>query len=92
MQELPKTLTKQEQQQFFAALQIDYRNVFESPAGRRVLEDLKIMCFGYNTPFHSDPYVHACNAGMNEVFRHIEAMSRPQPKQETKPPERAITS
>ncbi|RLE44514.1 hypothetical protein DRJ16_02135 [Candidatus Woesearchaeota archaeon] len=52
----------------------DYKTVFGSEAGKRVLEDLKRICNVLFTSFRSDPYETAFCEGQRSVFLHIQTM------------------
>lgn len=49
----------------------DYKAVFTTPAGQRVLDDLKVRGFYDQPTFHADSRVHAANEGMRMLLLHI---------------------
>lgn len=55
-----------------AARQVDFRQVFNSEAGQRVLADLAKFCFANESTFHADPRAHAFAEGRREVFLRIQ--------------------
>ncbi len=54
----------------------DYVQVFTSPAGRRVLDDLRKAYWGTRTTYHPDPTRMAMNEGNREVVLEIEYIIR----------------
>ena len=52
-------------------LRKDYKEVFESESGRRVLEDLKKICYFYGTTIHVHPHIMANYEGQRNVVLHI---------------------
>ena len=48
-----------------------YQQVFGSPMGQEVLQDLIFFCRGTETTFHEDPRVHAVLEGRREVLIRI---------------------
>lgn len=52
----------------------DYRRFFNSPVGRKILNDLKSVCLADQTTFHENPYEAARRAGRREVWLRIQAM------------------
>jgi len=68
-------LTNQKKQiQELKALQNDFRELFLSEKGKRVLEHLKKVC-GYDGDlFANDPYRMAWNLGVRSVYLHIKTM------------------
>lgn len=52
----------------------DYRTVFETPQGQRVLEDLVGFCCPHATSFRTDPLEMARNEGRREVWLHIHSI------------------
>lgn len=73
-------------------LLIDYKNVFESPEGKRVLEDLRKRCPLLTEPISTaggiDPNKVLVLEGQNNVLKHIYKMLRRDPNAE--PPEQAV--
>lgn len=55
------------------ALYHAYHNVFDTDAGKKVLEDLTARCFGKMSPCHPNPTAMAANVGMQAVLFHIRA-------------------
>jgi hypothetical protein len=53
-------------------LRKDYQSVFNTEAGKRVLEDLKRTCFYYGPTIHAQPHIMAYNEGQRNVVLHIE--------------------
>ncbi len=49
----------------------DYQDVFDSPQGGRVLEDLSEFCGAKKVSFDEDPYRTAFNEGMRRVYLRI---------------------
>ena len=47
-----------------------YAITFSTPTGQAVLDHLHQMFYDVDS-FNADPYVHARNAGMRHVVRHI---------------------
>ncbi|MCK9326774.1 MAG: hypothetical protein M0P69_14880 [Bacteroidales bacterium] len=58
----------------------DYRRVFSTASGKRVLEDLKVSAYYNKTSFSLDALQMAYNEGARTVVLHIENMSKPQDK------------
>lgn len=58
--------------QFLHGRAQDYRDVFSSPAGERVLADLARFCRAHESTFHADPRVHAVAEGRREVWLRIQ--------------------
>lgn len=54
-----------------------YTNVFSSPDGQIVLEDLRQRCFEYVPIFSTVPGETERNSGMHTVLKHIETMLTP---------------
>ena len=50
----------------------DYQTVFNSEAGQRVLEDLKKVCFYYDTTLDVLPHVMAYREGTRNAIINIE--------------------
>jgi hypothetical protein len=50
-----------------------YKNLFTSPDGQLVLEDLKGRCYVYSTTFAPIPYTTYWQEGMRNVILHIES-------------------
>ncbi len=50
----------------------DYQTVFNSEAGQRVLEDLKKVCFYYDTTLDVLPHVMAHKEGTRNAIINIE--------------------
>lgn len=55
-------------------LREDYKKVFSTEEGKRVLADLEKECFGKDSTFATDPYTSAFNAGNRAVLLHIETV------------------
>jgi len=55
-------------------LQRDYKAVFGTEAGKRVLEDLKRWCHVLWPSFTGDPYETVFNEGKRAVYLHIQSM------------------
>ena len=54
------------------SLIIAYHNVFNSPEGKRVLQDLRRHCVAFDSPVTSDnPITLAIAAGEANVIKHI---------------------
>jgi len=53
-------------------LRKDYQNVFNSESGKRVLENLKKICFYYDTTINGTPHIMSFNEGQRAVILHIE--------------------
>lgn len=51
-----------------------YQNVFESPDGKRVLEDLSRHAFIRKTTFSENPQRTAFNEGQRSMVLHIQSM------------------
>lgn len=56
---------------FLTGRQTDYKMTFNSPNGKRVLEDLARFCRANETTFHTDPRAHALLEGRREVFLRL---------------------
>lgn len=56
---------------FLRGRKSDYRAVFGTPAGNRVLRDLIGFCRGTKSCYHDDPRLHAVLEGRREVFLRI---------------------
>lgn len=54
-----------------AANQQLYRNVFDTPEGKAVLEDLRKRCFDKMTTFDDNPYRTYFNEGRRSVYKYI---------------------
>ena len=54
-----------------------FHQVFNSEAGKVVLEAIRVKCYSYESTFSADPYEHARNAGRREVLLQIEAELQP---------------
>ena len=51
---------------------IDYQNLFRSPEGERVLQDLRKLCVAFDSPITStDPITLAIKTGEANVIKHI---------------------
>lgn len=50
----------------------DYRTVFASPVGQRVLADLAKFCRANESTFHADARLHAVAEGRREVWLRIQ--------------------
>lgn len=53
-----------------------YQNVFESPDGKNVLEDLARHAFGSKTTFNENSNRMAYNEGQRSIILHIQNMMR----------------
>jgi len=53
-------------------LRKDYQSVFNSESGKNVLEDLKKVCFYYDTTINEMPHIMAFNEGQRGVILHIQ--------------------
>ena len=51
---------------------LDYKSVFSGEAGKRVLNNLRVLCFMNKTTFHKDERMHVVQEGMRAVGLHIE--------------------
>lgn len=71
---------------------IDYKRTFESPEGKRVLEDLRRKCPTLTNPIEArngvDVHMLLVSEGQNNVLKHIYRMLGRDPN--TEPPERAV--
>ena len=61
-----------EQEEKSEQLRKDYMEVFKSEAGQRVFEDLKQVCFFYDTTIHQIPHIMAHQEGLRTVILHID--------------------
>ena len=52
-------------------LRNDYKKLFESEEGKRVLKDLERVCLYRATTFDKDPGVMAFQEGLRGVYLHI---------------------
>lgn len=59
-------------QEFLAERRTDYVRTFDTPAGKKVLEDLAKFCRAHESTFHPDPRIHAALEGRREVFLRIQ--------------------
>lgn len=64
-----------ENSQKLKALREDYKKVFETEEGKRVLKDLEKVCLYNATAFDKDPYVTAFQEGLRGVFLHIKTIT-----------------
>lgn len=55
-------------------LQLDYKTVFESEAGKRVYKALVQKCYGEKTTFDTNERQHAFNEGVRAVLLDINQM------------------
>lgn len=53
-----------------------YQNVFESPDGAKVLEDLSKTAFANKTTFNENPNKMAFNEGQRSIILHIKNMMK----------------
>ena len=60
---------------YIAKMKSDYESVFSSPAGQRVVEDIKKSAFIYKTSFNTDALMMAKNEGKREIALNIEFMA-----------------
>lgn len=51
-----------------------YQNVFESPDGKKVLEDLSRQAFGKKTTFNENANKMAFNEGQRSIVLHINSI------------------
>jgi hypothetical protein len=70
-------------------LKIDYENIFETTAGKRVLEDIKASGVWQRSAFNTDSHIMAANCAKQDFARHIVDMATPLPS-ENKLPKKAI--
>jgi len=64
---------------------VAYRQVFETAAGREVLEDLESIGYIHSSTFvPGDPNETACNEGTRRLVLHIQNMLRLEPEQLTR--------
>lgn len=61
---------------YLRQLETDYKDVFGTKAGQRVLEDIKRAGFIYQDTFHENPYWSAKHQGMRALALHILSMSK----------------
>ena len=66
LRENPQELARQ--------LRKDYRGVFGTEEGQRVLEDLKKRCYFYNSTFSDDEGLWMMNEGQRNAVLYIERM------------------
>lgn len=57
----------------------DYRTLFTSPVGQKVLADLARTCHAADTTWHEDAREQALREGKRQVFLHIRAMLKLSP-------------
>lgn len=60
---------------YFKQLKSDYEDLFQTEAGKRVLEDIKKAGFYYTETFHENPYWSAKHQGMRALALHIVSMT-----------------
>ena len=51
-----------------------YVTIFNSPSGKKVLEDLERWCFVHKTTFNNNPQRLAFNEGQRSIYVHIQTM------------------
>lgn len=69
----------EQKNEFFDKMKLKYENVFNSPDGKIVFDDILRSCFIYKTTFDKDASVMANNEGKRELALHIQYMATPQP-------------
>lgn len=62
---------EKELQKQIASNQQLYRNVFDTPEGKAVLEDLKKRCFDKTSTYDDNPYRTYFNEGRRSVYKYI---------------------
>lgn len=61
-----------EPQEVAEQLRKDYKTVFLSEAGQRILDDLKKVCYFNDTTLNEFPHIMSFNEGSRSVILHIE--------------------
>ena len=74
----------------FDKMKSDYEAVFSSPAGQRVLEDIKKSGYFYRSTFNIDALSMAKNEGIRTFALHVVDLATPKPE-ENKENKKAIT-
>lgn len=64
--------TERETLEFLKQRRAAYQQVFGTPAGQMVLEDLAVFCRAGSSCFHADPRIHAALEGRREVWLRID--------------------
>ncbi len=71
---------EKQRKEYFRLMKADYEAVFNTPEGKRVIEDLGRSCFQYQTSFSSEATEMAYNEGKRTIYLHIKGMATPEPK------------
>lgn len=66
-------------------LKIDYENLFDSPTGKRVLQDIMASGVMLRSAFSIDTHIMAANCAKQDFARHINDMATPAPSENDKP-------
>lgn len=53
-----------------------YQNVFESPDGKKVLEEISRYAFVHKTTYNDNPHRMAFNEGQRSILLHIQSMMK----------------